>query len=319
MESFGMPSTKPMATVGDVPVYADNIDPALAEFCHSGWSCQVAGLVSDLWSILTLGLFAFVLLVAVGYLSAARSIVSEERSRTGAEREAFLAFAERVAGLSPAPTGASEISVGDGALAYRATERQSTGLDSVRRAYVDTVMALDHYEEDYGEPLAANMAVELGEDIAGMVETGSELTAPLQQALVAHAKAAAAERSRFMDSLNREAGDLRDAEQTFSTIEERLEQYQSVNLHAATFGELWDKLESLDEFETQCEAVLSDRQASCRDHPSDRATSAQAPSLLEYLYEPLGVPYPVLATGTELLERIDTARRRVTKSVYSRA
>jgi hypothetical protein len=70
-----------------------------------------------------------------------------------------------------------------------------------------------------------------------MVETGSELSAPLQQALVAQAKAAAAERSRFMDSLNREAGDLRDAEQTFSTIEERLEQYQSVNLHAATFGE----------------------------------------------------------------------------------
>jgi hypothetical protein len=80
---------------------------------------------------------------------------------------------------------------------------------------------------------------------------------------------------------------------------------------------LWDKLESLDEFETQCEAVLSDRQASCRAHPIDRATSAEDPSLLEYLYEPLGVPYPVLATGTELLERIDTARRRVTKSVYS--
>jgi hypothetical protein len=319
MVSFDMASINPMATAGEVPVYADNIDPVLAEFCHSGWVCQVAGLVSDLWSILMLGLFAFVLLVAVGYLDAARPIVSEERSRTAAEREAFLAFAQQVADLSPAPSATSEISVGGGALAHRATEGQSTGLDAVRRAYRDTLMALDHYEDDYDEPLAANMAVELGEDIAGMIETGSELSAPLQQALVAQAKAAAAERARFMDSLNREAEDLRNAEQIFSTIEKGLEQHQSVNLHKATFGELSVKLETLDELENQCEAVLSDRQVSCRDHPIDRATSAEAPSLLDYLYEPLEVTYPVLATGTELLDRIETARRGITKSVYSRA
>jgi DNA repair ATPase RecN len=181
------------------------------------------------------------------------------------------------------------------------------------------VTSLDHYEEDSRDPLASNIAVESGDDIARMVETGSELSAPLQQALVAQAKAAAAERSRFMDSLNREAEELRDAEQAFSPIEDMLGKYQSVNLHTATFGELSDKLETLDELEHQCEAVLSDRQDSCRDHLIDRSTSAEDPSLLDYLYESLEVTYPVLATGTELLKRIETARRGITKSVYSRA
>ncbi|MFC6726651.1 hypothetical protein ACFQE1_20230, partial [Halobium palmae] len=47
------------------------------------------------------------------------------------------------------------------------------GLREVRAAYRDTVMGMAHYDDEYGEPLATNMAAEFSEELAGAVADGT--------------------------------------------------------------------------------------------------------------------------------------------------
>ncbi|WP_456264523.1 DUF7260 family protein, partial [Aeromonas schubertii] len=50
------------------------------------------------------------------------------------------------------------------------------GLNDVQQAYRETVMSIAHYDEEYDEPLAQNLAFEVGEELAAAIMTHSQLT-----------------------------------------------------------------------------------------------------------------------------------------------
>lgn len=308
-----------MAGTASIPVYAKQVEPVAQELCFSGWACRISALVTELWLFVVTSAVAVLLLLALGYLQSARSLTAEEQSRSSAEREAFLRFARQVKQLETAGQTTPQLTADAGVSTLRTGTTQRQSLENVRQAYRETVMAVSHYDEDYGEPLVENLTIEFGQDIAQAVADGDQLSPQLQQILVAKAKQAADDRARMMTSLDQEAAFLQDAEDTFASIQEELEDYTQESLRLKPyhrFTQLWDRLETS---EQDCRNVLRERQEHLREEQIDERTLADEPGFIEYLYEPLEVEYPVLRTGTEMIERIERARQNLTSAVDQRA
>lgn len=305
-----------MSTTG-IPVNAQNLDPSISEFCHASWSCELAAVISDLWLLFVAGVLAVVLLAALSNLRAATDRVQEEQSRTAAERDAFRAFAKQVSDLSPDSMAAVGGSNGGTVASAVSMTEPARSVAKVREAYRETVMSVPHYDEDYGEPLAENMAFEFGEDVAASVEDGRQLSPMLQQALVSKAQTAAAERERLIGQLERENEDLKTAQRSLATVESELEGYDPPTLRGVDFDGLADRWDRLDELEERCTGVVEERQRTVISGRNDGRTDG--PTLLEYLYGPLSVDYPVLADAAAVIERIGDARRAVAVAASRRA
>lgn len=308
-----------MSSTEGVPINAHKMQPSVSDICHEWWSCELAGLISDVWPLLTIGLLSLIVLVAVGYLRSARDVVETEKSRTRAEREAFLRFADRIDDVPP--TASRRVNPTDSGvlLAQSVPAHTDSGMEAVRSAYRETVMAIDHYEEDYGEALIENMAFEFGRYIAVTVETGSQLTPQLKQALKTAAGRAAAERSRFMGTLERETDSLDEAHDTFTSIQQELESYQPEALIESSYQTLVEKFDMLDGLEDGCTAALKERQRQLQDGPFNRDTPRNTPNLVEYLYAELTVDYPVLSAGLKIHQRIRNSRQAITRAACIRA
>ncbi|WP_255196332.1 DUF7260 family protein [Halorarius litoreus] len=267
----------------------------LGVVCTPGGCFQVAVLVKHALIALS-GIIG--ILATLSYLSDARTASHEEHSRVQAETDALKAFVERVRSLapdSPASRGAgptTTISTGS-----------STGTQQIRAAYEETLMAVDHYDEDYGEPLAQNMQSELGPDVTNAVVSGSPLSPGLQQAVVAAAETCITQREAFSEELATEMDALANASAPLQSIERALTKVQS-EPRIDGFDELADRWERLDRMEHACTEVVNDRRASLADR--------DAFDLAEYLYSSTGTPFPVLASAAALASEIHAERQRTT-------
>jgi hypothetical protein len=224
--------------------------------------------------------------------------VADERSEVDAERDAFATFAARV---DACPARAeSSVTAPDPAASVR-----TTGLGAVadaqptarlRRAYRETVMAVDHYEAVYGEPLAVNVAAEFGADVATALCRDVQFTPPLKRALSDAATSARADRERFGEVLQRERRSLVDAEAALDDI------VTAIRRHP---GDHPDDAPSLAELERRCERVGTERQ---RVVQRQRRFSREGDALYEYLYGDQSWTYPVLSVVATLSEDLSAMR-----------
>lgn len=220
--------------------------------------------------------------------------VADERSEVDAERDAFAAFAARV---DACPARAEPtVTAPDPAASVR-----TTGLDAVadaqptarvRRAYRETVMAVDHYEAVYGEPLAVDVAAEFGADVATALCRDVQFTPPLKRALSDAATSARADRERFGEVLQRERRSLADAQSALDDI-------------VSHPGDHPDDAPSLDELERRCERVATERQRAVQ---RQRRFSRDGDALYEYLYGDQSWTYPVLSAVATLSEDLSAMR-----------
>ena len=110
-------------------------------------------------------------------LSRAREDLAEEEIRIGAEIEAFEEFFDRVSEL---PKRAYRADGGRRTAMLRSQMPSSTPGEVVRIAYRETVLAVDHWEEAYGEETALeSMANEFGVDVATGLTGGAATWSPL--------------------------------------------------------------------------------------------------------------------------------------------
>jgi hypothetical protein len=168
---------------------------------------------------------------AVTSIRDAREAVRVERQCTVAECGAFEQFGQRVGRLDPAtPPSDTPPRVQDGPRTIpsnlqssSATATEGFDLDKVHRAYRETVMDMDHYAEDYDEPMGVNMAAEFSDELAIALTNGSQFTPYLQQAVVQAATAARTRRQEFITRLDEEEEALAEASQTLSSVTEQFE------------------------------------------------------------------------------------------------
>ncbi len=110
-------------------------------------------------------------------LSCAREDLAEEEIRIGAEIEAFEEFFDRVNEL---PRRAYRADGGRRTAMLRSQTPVSTPGEVARIAYRETVLAVDHWEEAYGEETALeSIANEFGADVATGLTGGAATWSPL--------------------------------------------------------------------------------------------------------------------------------------------
>jgi len=242
-------------------------------------------------------------------LDAARRLVRRERRRTVDEREAFDAFARRVA---EAPTdGGAAVTGGNGPL----VGARPAGIAAVERAYAETVMAVPHYEEEYGDGYAASLAAEFGPQLAAGLTEGA-LTDRLRDAVVAAADRARDDRDALVDQLDVEAASLADCGERLVAVHDELDRH-----HRAFAGESYGALEALHRrlgvLAETCDGIAADRQAHLREHRDDLALPEGCPDLPAYLYADLDATYPALAAVADAADRVADARRDVERAYGS--
>ena len=252
-------------------------------------------------ALLQLVFVATVCLLGAGglfsYVAAARTLCRRERRRVAAEIEAFTAF--RSALDANTPTNARKLSMTP---ATRPTVlRESDGtLATVRTAFAETVMAVDHYEEEYDETLAEHARAELGPDAGCALAEGDAFTPGLRSVLADRTAAAIRQREQFLDRLDDEAVSLQESERRL--VEPVAESATLVTPLDDGYPALEARWRRFDVVERRIEQVVTDRAS----HATD-----ERGSVLAYLYESFPIPDPVVADASAALGVIRERRARV--------
>lgn len=218
--------------------------------------------------------------------------VEWEREEVAAECRALDRFADRVEAIEiprpvlPAQAGGSLPAVDDAA----------GRMERVRTAYRETVMALAHYDREYGEPLVVHLAGEVGSDLARGVHAGGDevFTPQFKGALLAAVRQARDERDAFLSTLEAEAASLAEAREALGAVAEALAR-DGEGRRAGDRGPPGPLPERLD-------AVVAERQELLhRRSPPHRVTGHD---LCTYLYQGEEWTYPVLAAAAALRRRL---------------
>lgn len=244
-------------------------------------------------------MFAFAVLSVLNNVSAARGACRRERERLDAEVTAFRQFGRRVDAMEPSLPALART---DGGRIVDAAAPPSEGDDlaAVRDAYRETVMGVDHYEDEYADSLRDSLRQEYSPDVARTVMDGPGLTPDLQRALVSGAHGAADHRATVRAAVERELEALDDAGSRLESIREGLERLRS-KPRIEGFGSLADRWRRLGALEADCEDVLRGRQDALGDDVE----------LRRYVYDDLDVDFPVLADVAAMLESLRAERAEV--------
>ena len=296
----------------------------VAEECTAR-SCELSGIVTDPAFVGLVAVAGLVAFVAFAYLEDAAACCREERQRVDAERDAFEEFAERVASFEPVSAGAAVALDGPvvGVQPGAGFAGQKGGyLDDVLGSYAHTVMALPHYREEYDESAAESLAAELGADTVQTLSDERTLSPALQSALVTRSRHAAASRAELADAISVELDELSDAEVRLLEIDRarsRLHEHLDGVPKWGRTDALIDVYDRLEGLEAECDDLAKCRQGSLRDPPMtvDFGTNEGTnPTFYRYLYGPLsGTNYPVLASITELVDRLRRDRDRIVQRI----
>jgi len=280
-------------------------EACISSLCVPEATVQAAALVA-------FGLATLAVLVGLAYVYDGKDALAAERGRVRAERDAFRRFATRVESVS----AAGHANAGDAPVIAR-TKPPDSGMRAVTDAYRETVMGVDHFEAEYGEGLATNVSAELSPEVAAALADEERLTPQLRGALVTQAREAAVRREELLDALDGEAAALGSAGERLRDVEGSIEDIESTRFLDYSFEELQAAYGRLQLLRDDCEDVLATRQETVHgDSPGPERTNG--PAFRQYVYDSLDVSFPVLADGTELLDRIDDAESKVVRSLLRR-
>jgi hypothetical protein len=236
----------------------------------------------------------------------ARATVAEEVDIVAAERNAFQRLLARLSRLETTDGAVARTAGGaaGGSLLVRSTPAQD-GTEAVRTAYRETVMAVPHYDREYGDSLPASLRTEFGDRLAEQVVDDGPLTPMLQQALLGAVREAVSDRSRFLDVLGTERRSLEESERELDAVESRTAELAEASTDSA------DRVDELDRLESRCATVSRRRQELIHDRSSRDMSGVGGGSLLAYLYDGTDTRFPVLADASSCLRTIEAVRRDV--------
>lgn len=276
--------------------------------CGGGLECQIADIVDPI--VLSVGI-TIVLFVAISlnYLQEAKTTLNKEIGQTEAERDAFLAFANRIRDYE-----FGSVVTEPGRLKLVNSSSPGGTRSEVVDLYRETVMSVPHYEAEYGETARENMHAELGEDVTSVVYGNQSITPTVQRLLRAKAENAGRIRGRFLRVLNDEDDQLETATKQLSSIVKEMEDINPKRGDDIAFDECLNRLQEL---ETECEAIIQTRQDRIHSAPQNRRLRrlGDMPSLQEYVYDQLDVSHPILATTTEILGQIRSQEGNLAKAM----
>jgi len=303
-----MPALSPLAT----RVAVRNVE-VVDDVCRSAFGCGGID-VATIALLAATTILAFLVIATVFHTTEAGALLEEELRRLAAERDAFTRFRGLVADIEASEaTAAVPVT---GGIATGSGTITTESLDQVRDAYRGTVMDVAHYEGDYGEPLADNLAAEFGEDVAVAVVEGSRLTPQLKAALLRSSQEAAQRRDSLLSTLQSESASLESAEAVLEEVDAERAAIDERPPSQRSFEGLVTDWQRLGTLADRCRRLVGERQDRLRELSASMPPGR--PELHAYLYEDLPVKHPVLADGAALVESVEDLRGRVLQSLTRR-
>ena len=219
-------------------------------------------------------------------ISTAKRSAEQERDEIDLESEAFEQFTTRIEEISAGPPKET-------VLPARNIINQSPPKNTckLRSAYRDTVMAVPHYDDVYGETIAENLSAEFGPELAELLQpnSGISLTDHNKNALIVAAEKSVQERTEFSDSLETEVDSLESMNQKLTALLDNLD---------SSIVPSWYR----QEFDDQLGEILRTRQSTLGGRSS--LSHLDGHDLCEYLYSDESWTYPVLTAVGRLLDSV---------------
>lgn len=248
-------------------------------------------------------------------LGEARERLRIERRRVVDEREAFRAFRSRVdsvAAETVQPVGRS------GGAMRETAPAPGSGLVAVRDAYVETVMSVPHYEDEYDDTYERSVAAEFGPELAYALARTSRFHAEYKRSLLAAVDAAIEERERFLKTVRSETESVERAASRLSPIASETESMAGTADPDAGFGALDASRARAKVLLGDCDRIAARRQRELAAHERDLALGDDI-DLPTYLYQDLAVTYPVLSAVGAVGDRLDALVSRIERSMAETA
>jgi hypothetical protein len=241
----------------------------------------------------------------------ARALVEREIRLVDRERAAFVRFLARLDEMDT-PRSESSVAASGGPVALAAPETTpSAQLRAVRTAYRETVMAVSHYEQEYGDTLRESVAAEFGSPLAGHLAERESLTPAVYSGLLEAGERARADRTEFLRRLRRELQSLERAAAELNEIEVEVVELSERVDAASTSARLADIDSSLATLEQRCTDCANSRQATIHGRSSGAIAGVDGTSLLQYLYaDETRTVTPVLSDVGSRLDAIRHQRAR---------
>lgn len=217
------------------------------------------------------------------------------------EHRSFAAFETRVESIGPEPFPATANGTRTATL-VRSTE--PSRLSRVREAYRETVMAVSHYEPEYGDSLAESLETEFSPELAAVLARGSELTAPVYQQLrreVTHSRQNRANGRRLVAA---ERAALTEIRTTLEGISDELDDLDVCPSEQWTTDALlvgWDRLQDL---RRQCDELATERQRGVQEYVREYSEFTAREGFEAYMYPTLPSNHPGLAAIAVVGDRI---------------
>jgi hypothetical protein len=229
------------------------------------------------------------------FLDEALDTIERERTILTAEIEAFEEFLAVVGSITP------QSSSGPGVRSVRTASGQTDPFRSLREGYESTVMAVSHYDSEYGESYEEHVHAEFGPDIATLLSTGQRFECHHKQAVAVGTEQLIDQRRCLLNALDEEQQSIeRFVEPVRSVID-------AIETLGATPGGNSPKIQDsyqrrLDVLESRCHNLVEARQSEIVDDRRALSLSINGPDIPSYLYVDLPVTYPVIAPLTAVLE-----------------
>ena len=280
---------------------------ATGELCVTDGVCASADVLTHALAALGTVFFALAVLFAISRLHDAVGALEAERDRTGHERDAFAAFVAQVSDIdaeNPRLTDGGPMAV-NGSRAGQ--------LSTVVDAYRDTVMAVEHYDDEYDDTLPEHMAAEFGDDVALAVQNGAILSPQLKRTLCASGLQAKQRRERLLAALDAESESLTESRRALSTVDRALSDVDpDPDRPRDALVADWQRVQTANQ---DVRSLLSDRQSDIHEQRHVVGQGGGPTTLYEYVYGTLPSSYPVLSVGTAAIERTRELRRTLSRSI----
>lgn len=230
-------------------------------------------------------------------LSSAQQLISNEKSQVHAEIDAFKSFLDRLGEIPPHPYRT------DGGALHGTVQSRSptshTFSSGVQKAYRETVLAVDHWEDEYGEnTVLESITNEFSPEVAAGLAGGSAMwSQPLWNQLKHASEEAIETRQQSYSLITEEQQQLKKLRRSLTEVGEEL---AAIERREFAFDECNDRLTSI---EHQLDELTHDQQSYL--HQRKRSNEEL---FTTYVYSDLDTDYPglaAIATTRQLLDRIE--------------
>ncbi len=256
------------------------------------------------------------------HLAEALQLVTTEQEKINDKLKAFDRFAVEVSRISVRPEIGSTVTttMHNGnqqplSVATQSIPDNDPRIQKVRSLFAKIVRPHSLEDIEQPEPLLVTIREEFSEEIALRLapSTSQQFTKNLKSAILSSADQCQSDLKAMDKGLTVEKQNLKKAISISKKINDWLIS-KPKNFEQEDFETLKNQHEQLDDFRNQCEQLAVDRQSMIHTKTNNTLSANMSHTILiDYLYQPLPVTYPILSASVQMADTCDTRQRVIRK------